>query len=286
MLLSHKNKKMPWQETRQVLSSTNIAVAGCSVGNSIIHGTVMDLRPKNIKIADKSLYKMENINRVRLGYWEIVEPNSKSASAQDLLLKNKANVTASQLYAIDPYINVFIYNEGINENNISRFLKGGGNEPAADFLVEEVDDPRVKVLLRTYAKKYRIPLLMVTDLGSSIQLDILRFDQNSKLPLTFKNTDAKLIKSMETVYEDPGNRKTFFNFVDQLIGRDYRQDELKEIIEQKTEIPTSTIIPQLGSTIMAAGGIMAEAIARIRLGYNYPPRLIFNKHTFKLKIYR
>ena len=103
--------------------------------------------------------------------------------------------------------------------------------------------------------------------------------------MTYGTKDSDLTKSMEEVYRNPGDRKIFFKFVDCLIGVDYRQEELKKIIEQKTEIPTSTIIPQLGSTIAVAGGIVAEAIARIRLGYNYPSRVIFNKRTFKTKIY-
>jgi hypothetical protein len=229
---------------------------------------------------------MENINRVRLGYWEIVESNEKRKTPGDSLLKNKASVTAAQIYAIDPFVNIYSYDQGVNESNIKNFLAGSAKEPKADFLIEEVDDPRVKILLRQEAKKYRIPLLMVTDTGSCVQLDILRFDQNPKQSLTFGTSDKELIKSMLAVYDNAGNRKVFFNFVDKLIGKDYRQDELKKIIEQKTEIPTSTIIPQLGSTIAAAGGIMAEAIARIRLGFNYPSRVIFNKHTFKTKIYR
>ena len=276
---------LTWKEIRELFAATTVAVAGCSVGNSIIQSTAMDLRPHSIKIADKSLYKMENINRVRLGYWEMVESNQKRKNAGDILLKNKALVTAAQLYAIDPFMNVYVYPDGISEVNIKKFLGGGGREPAADIVVEEVDDPRIKILIRQHAKRLRLPLIMVTDVGSCIQLDIVRFDKLRNSAMTYGSSDARLIASMEAVYNNPGNRKVFFKFVDQLIGRDYRQEELKKIIEQKTEIPTSTIIPQLGSTIAVAGGVVAEAIARIRLGFSYPPRVLFNKRTFQTKIY-
>ncbi len=99
-----------------------MAVAGCSVGSSVIHSVIMDLRPKNIKIADKSVYKMENINRVRLSYYEMVRSQSQRSSAVDMSLKNKAKVVADQLYSIDPFLNVFVYDEGINAENIKEFL--------------------------------------------------------------------------------------------------------------------------------------------------------------------
>ena len=285
-LISDPKNKYSWKEIRGIFEHTTIAIAGGSVGNNIMHGVIMDLRPQQVKIADKSLYKMENINRVRLNYWDIVRSNATRIQPADLLLRNKAEVMASQLYTIDPYLRVYVYNEGVHQGNIDNFLDGSGREARVDIIIEEVDDPNVKLLLRDEAKKRKIPLLMASDMGSCVQIDILRYDKNSKLPLTYGTKDAVLRKSTRAVYENPSDRDVFFKFVDDLIGIDYRQDELKKIIEGKTEIPTSTIIPQLGSTAAVAGGLLAETIARIRLGYNYPSRIIFNKRTFGVKIYR
>ena len=283
-LIADPQNKYSWKEIRDIFESTTVAVAGASVGNSITHLAVMDMRPQHIKIADKSLYKMENINRVRLNYWDMVHSNAKRSNVTDSLLRNKAEVVAGQLYAIDPYLNVHTYSEGLHQKNIDRFLGGSKGEPAADVVIEEVDDPRIKIFIREEARKRKIPLIMASDLGSCVQLDILRYDKNERA-LTYGCDDAKLRKSTEAVYEHPGNRAIFFQFVDDLVGTDYRQDELKNIIERKTEIPTSTIIPQLGSTAATAGGIVAEAICRIRLGYDYPRRVIFNKRTFEVKKY-
>ena len=107
-LIADPKNKYSWKEIRDIFEHTTIAVAGASVGNSIVHSAVMDIRPQHIKIADKSLYKMENINRVRLHYWDIVHSNAKRLHLTDSLLRNKAEVTAAQLYAIDPYLNVYV----------------------------------------------------------------------------------------------------------------------------------------------------------------------------------
>jgi molybdopterin/thiamine biosynthesis adenylyltransferase len=285
MLIADPKYAKRWVEIRKILADTTLAVAGASVGNNVTHAAVMDLRPRNIKLADKSRYKLENINRVRLTYSDIVLSDEARTDPTQSLLRNKAEVTASQLYGIDPYINVFTYENGIGDDEITQFFDGDDIEPKADMIIEEVDDPRVKIALRQEARKRGIPLLMVSDLGSSVQLDILRYDLDKTLPLTWGTDDIALTESMEEVYRHPGDRKQFFNFVDKLIGTDYRSDELARIIDNISEIPTSTIIPQLGSTAMVAGGILAEVIARIRLGYAYPDRVHFNKKTFEIKRY-
>ena len=284
-LLADPKNSLSWAQIRNLFENTTIAVAGCSVGSNIIHNALMDLRPKNIKIADKSVYKMENINRVRLSYAEMVKSQAERTSVADLSLKNKAKVIAGQLYAIDPFLNVYIYDEGVDEKNIDSFLGQFGDEPKTDVVVEEVDDPRIKILIRQEARKRGLPVVMVTDIGSAVQLDVLRYDKDKNLSLSYGISDEELISKMEKVYTEAGNRKAFFEFVDALIGTDYRQGELNEIIEQRVEIPTSTIIPQLGSTVAMAGAIAAECIARIKLGFDYPSRAIINKQTFKVKVY-
>ena len=285
-LLADPKNSLSWAEIRNLFENTTVAVAGCSVGSSVINSVIMDLRPKNIKIADKSVYKMENINRVRLSYYEMVRSQSQRSSIMDMSLKNKAKVVADQLYSIDPFLNVFVYDEGINTENIKQFLDGCEGELKANIVVEEVDDPRIKILVREEARKRGLPVVMVTDIGSAVQLDVLRYDKDKNLPLSWGIEDGILKEKMERVYEQAGNKKVFFEFVDALIGKDYRQGELNEIIEERVEIPTSTIIPQLGSTVAMAGAVAAESVARITLGYDLPMRVLINKHTFEVKIYR
>lgn len=285
-LLADPHNALTWMEIRKIFENTTIAVAGCSVGSSVIHSAVMDLRPKAIKIADKSVYKMENINRVRLAYYEMVKNQAQRNSAVGLSLKNKAQVVANQLYAIDPFLDVYVYDEGIEANNIDSFLGEESGGAKTSIVVEEVDDPRIKLFIREEARRRGLPLIMVTDIGSSVQLDVLRYDKDKNLPLSWGVSDQFLKEKMEGVYVQAGNKKTFFEFVDALIGSDYRRGELNAIIEEKVEIPTSTIIPQLGSTVAMAGAIAAESVARIMLGFELPPRVIINKQTFTVTVYR
>ncbi len=281
-LITDPGGKLSWWQIRNIFEQTTVGVAGGSVGNNVLHALVMDMRPQNIKIADKSSFKMENINRVRLTYNQLVEANSARSGNFETLLCNKADVAAGQIYSIDPFINVHAYPQGLTSQTTGRFFEGAGSEPPVDIVVDEVDDPRIKLELRQRARARKLPLLMATDIGSCIQLDVLRYDQRAREPLSYGISDKKLLQVMEEVYKNPGDRGAFFSFVDALIGPHYRQGELARIVRGQGEIPTATLIPQLGSTAAVAGGILAEAVCRVRLGHKYPPRTLINKHTFQV----
>lgn len=284
-LLTDPRRELSWQEVQSCFAKTTIAVAGGSVGGNVLHCAVMDMRPAAVKIADKSVYKMENINRVRLRYDELVSSNEHRSSLAETLLRNKAEVLATQLYAIDPFLRAYVYAEGITHETLGPFLDGTGREPAVDIIVEEVDDPRTKILLREAARERRLPLIMVSDFGSAVQLDVSRYDLNPSAPLAYGTEDALLRTRTDALYERVGDRDAFFDFVDALAGTDYRTGELAAILRGSCEIPTSTIIPQLGSTAAMAGAIAAETIARVRLGHRYPSRVVMNKHTCAVKRY-
>lgn len=278
MLYRDVERRLSWQELRTLLSSCIVGVAGCSVGSSVIHALVSDLRPRAIKIADRSRYKMENANRVRITYRELRDAST------DVHLSKKAPTVAAQLTAIDPFLQVYVYDEGITSATIKDFFDGDGTEPAINIVVDEVDDPGTKVLLREEARKRSLPLVMVTDLGSTVQLDVQRFDLDPTLPLTYGTSDAVLYAARDRAEQSNGDRLAFFNYVDALIGPQYRQDELGEIVAGRTERLTETLFAQLGSTVMVAGGIAAETIARWRLGYACPPRQWFDKRHGRVSL--
>ncbi|GIX06324.1 MAG: hypothetical protein KatS3mg115_0727 [Candidatus Poribacteria bacterium] len=285
-LIADPEGKLRWEEIQRIFAQTTVAIAGGSVGNNILHGVVAEMRPRHVKIADKSVFKMENINRVRLTYKDLVESNAARLTPLDPLLRNKAVAAAVQLYAADPYLTVHVYDEGITEANVARFLEGDDEEPPADIVVDEMDDLRMKLRLREEARARRIPLVMFSDIGSAVQVDILRYDLDPTLSLAYGVEDETLYRALAELEENPTDRRRLLAFATTFLGPDFLQGELKAILEGHSEVPTATLVPQLGSTAAMAGAIAAETIARLSLGEEYPPRLIFNKHTFEAKVYR
>jgi len=140
-----------------------VGVLGMSVGSHAALTIVMTGGSRHIKIADPDILSGDNLNRIRTGFQNVGI--------------NKAVAVARQIYEMNPYARVEIYQEGITEKNISRFLKG------LDVLVEEMDNPYLKVKIRFLARKLGIPVIMAADNGDGIIVDVERYDLNKKYPV-------------------------------------------------------------------------------------------------------
>jgi len=66
-----------------------------------------------------------------------------------------------------------------------------------DVLVEELDDIEIKVRLREEAKKRKIPVVMVTDSGNNVIVDIERYDLNPNLPIFGGNLEGIDLKEIK-----------------------------------------------------------------------------------------
>ncbi|OGY62820.1 MAG: hypothetical protein A2745_03450 [Candidatus Harrisonbacteria bacterium RIFCSPHIGHO2_01_FULL_44_13] len=270
-LLRDPKGALSWDEIRKIFDNAVIAVAGCSVGNSIIHAMVRDIRPNHFKIADLHKYKLTNANRVFLGYKDFGQ--------------NKAVVTAKQIHAIDPFMKISVYAEGVHEKYIHDFLAGNPalDEPRATILVEEVDDPETKIRLRETARQNKIPVVMASDLGSGVQIDIRRFDLDDKLSLAPFVEDDRLYSALNEWKKDMGSKQKLFEFYYTMIGRrsETKLPEFSSVAWRKIPLLFGGVA-QLGSTVMTAGGLMGETVARLLLGWNLSERRFLVKHTFEV----
>ena len=143
------------------LSELSVGVVGLSVGHAIATTLAHTGGGKVIKLADPDNLELSNVNRVKTS---IVN-----------LGANKALLTARELYEIDPYSIVNLYEDGIHAGNLKEFLT---NKPKVDLLIDEADDILLKLHLRLAARALRIPLLMVTDHGFDSTVSLVRFDLN------------------------------------------------------------------------------------------------------------
>lgn len=269
-LLRDPEMKMSWQKVRELFEKAVVAITGCSVGNNAAHAVARDIRPLHLKIADQKEYHLTNANRTPLNYEDFG--------------RNKALVTAEQIHSVDPFMKISVFSEGVHPGNFKEFI--GGNperlEPPANAIIEEADDPDIKILIREEARRQRVPIIMVTDLGSAVQLDIRRFDVDGTLPLaSCAISDEELYSARDHWRADLADRQKFYDFLFAMVGRNHVfVPEFKQIILKEGPILFAGV-PQLGSTAMMAGGIAAEAAARLILGFKLPERMFINKHTGK-----
>lgn len=268
-LIYPKQQDFNWEEARKKLNSMVLAVAGASVGSQMLHTTNMLLRPSAIKVADAKNYQLNNANRVRLAYYEFGS--------------NKAEVVSDQLHATNPFQSVFTYSEGIHEQNISQFVGGNQNEPKASIVIEETDDIDMKILLREQARRLRIPVVMVTDIGRAAQVDVRRFDLDPNISLVVGMSDEDLFRRKKIFDTDPGNRKMFLDLVFAMSGQEsiFSVEDFKKVLLHEVE-PTFAGIPQLGSAASMAAGLSAWIICKIMMEEQTPERILLdpNKNSF------
>lgn len=161
---TNRNQLKITKEEQMLLKEKVIGVIGLSVGQSIALTMAMERICGTIKLADFDTAELSNLNRIRTGIHN--------------LGINKTIIAAREIAEIDPFIEVYIYNEGITENNIENFVL---DSKKLDLMVEVCDGLDVKIKSRLAAKKHAIPVVMETN--DKCMLDVERYDVESDYPL-------------------------------------------------------------------------------------------------------
>ncbi|MEI8232332.1 MAG: ThiF family adenylyltransferase [bacterium] len=189
-----------------------IGVVGLSVGSNIVRALVYAGIGNTFKIADPDYLSTSNLNRI-------------TANLLDLGL-NKTTIMSRQIWELDPYINIIIYDQGITGDNLEEFL----TSPRLDLVFDEADDLVLKLHLRLAAKSAKVPYLMVTDNGYNAEIDVVRFDQSGQSGDTGDLPDVSLaeiagaLNNSEKLELSPKAEQELINT---LIGSEDRAVEMK-----------------------------------------------------------
>jgi hypothetical protein len=81
------------------------------------------------------------------------------------------------LYEINPYLKLTVYLQGLNKKNINSIVNKN------NLIIEEMDDPYWKIKIREHAKLKNVPVIMGTDNGDGVIVDIERYDLNKNYPI-------------------------------------------------------------------------------------------------------
>ena len=139
------------------LATRRVGVVGLSVGQSVALAMSLERSFGEIRLADFDTIDLSNLNRLRAGIHSVGVP--------------KVYVTAREIFEIDPYLQVTAFPEGLTLDNLEQFFFGGG---PLDVVIDECDDLAIKVLVRLFARKHRIPVVM--DTSDRGLVDVERFD--------------------------------------------------------------------------------------------------------------
>jgi molybdopterin/thiamine biosynthesis adenylyltransferase len=184
-LRTGRNRFLINEKEQEKFYNSTVGVMGMSVGSHVALTMVMTGGAKYIKLADPDIISGSNLNRIRTGFQNVGT--------------GKMVVVARQILEINPYAKVELFFEGITDTNIEKFLL----HPKLDLVVEEMDNPYLKLKTRYIAKPNGIPVIMAADNADGIICDIERFDLNKKTPILHgilgKMTpeDVKHVKPMD-----------------------------------------------------------------------------------------
>ncbi len=244
-LRTARNKNLITHEEQEKFRKLSVGVAGLSIGQSVAYTIAVKGGCETMHLADPDVIAATNTNRIRASF--------------DSVGMNKAIYISRLLYEINPYAKLKLFTDGLTPENKNQFFKN------IDTVVDEVDHFPTKLEIRKEARKRRLPLLMASDVGDSIILDIERYDLNKNQRFfngKLDENDLKLISSPSFDMESMG--RIFFK----IAGKHNIPKRLFEsglLIGKELAGP-----PQLGSTAFLSGIAVSYALRKISNGESLP----------------
>lgn len=285
-LLTDPKGELTAEQIRETLSGTVIGFVGASLGSNVIEGVVREMRPRIAKLADPDYLEATNLNRLQHGSLRYLsEPRASRSNPRDgfeARFVSKVELVAYENQLTDPYMDWFLYPEGVTTTNLDRFLLGDGREPRLHYVVEEADDLRIKIEVRRRAREHGIPVFMASDLGHRCQAQLQDFAKNPLAPLGYHISDEALLERLERCMRS-GERNDLFHLASGLIGSDFAVDEYASWVEQRGEQPTSSI-PQSGSVAQLSGAIGGKLLALHRLGHSISERVVIDTRRLEMMV--
>lgn len=237
-----RNRDLISVEEQNKLFNFSSVCFGMSVGSASAIALALSGISRKIKLVDGAVISGSNLNRIMTGVTSVG--------------KSKALVVGQAIYEMNPYSNITYFNKADSENIKTIF---DANWPAK-LAIDEIDDIKMKIQIRIEARKRRIPVLMATELSDTVMLDVERFDLEPDRPLFHD-----LLPGVEeTLNRNLKNQREWMKSAVKII--DPKNMPLK--MQESLLKIGSTIVthPQLGSTVMITGGVVAFAAKKIALG--------------------
>jgi molybdopterin/thiamine biosynthesis adenylyltransferase len=241
-----RNRDLINKEEQNQLYDFSVACVGMSVGSASALSLVLSGASKKLKVSDGAVISGSNLNRIMTGV------NNVGVG--------KSVAVARMAYEMNPYIQVHRFDK-ITSKSITELFDKPWDVQA---VIDEIDDLEIKIRLRLEAKKRRLPVIMATELGDTVMLDVERFDLQPDRPLFHG-----LVPDIEKILDKKDmNHREWQKYAAAIIGT-----KNMPVILQKSLLKIGTSIvthPQLGSTVLMTGGVTTYAIKRIALGQTMP----------------
>ncbi len=233
-----RNKNLITKDEQEKLYNARVGITGMSVGSHAVLTLSLIGGGKYLALADFDVISASNLNRIRFDFTKIG--------------KSKCLVVADQLYRMNPYAEIKAYDKGLSVENLDEFMNG------LDVIVDALDNLELKIRMRLKAKELGIPVIMATDNGDNIIIDVERYDLNKDTELFNGAIGHVTLKEFQNFRpQDLPKLATKVAGANVVVPR-----MLASILEVGRTIYSW---PQLGDAATLAGVATAYAIKRIAL---------------------
>lgn len=237
-----RNKDLITADEQQKYADFAVGCAGMSVGSNVALSLAITGGSQKLKIADGAVISASNLNRIVAGVSDIGS--------------SKSLVIARNLYEMNPYMTIDRYSANITGESVAQFFETPWPLQA---VVDEIDDLKTKILLRIEARKRRLPVIMATDLGDDVMLDVERFDLDPDLPLFHG-----LVTGAEDLLTKEVSKRDWLKYATAIVGPKNASLRMQQsLLKIGTKLVTQ---PQLGGTALMSGVVAAYAVRQIALG--------------------
>lgn len=238
-LRTSRNRRLWTPEEQSVLLQPEILIAGMSTGSNVLEQTLHSGVGGAYTLADFDTLDATNLNRIHSSLFDIGE--------------EKTITWARRVSEIDPYIPVTVLQDGIDEATLA------GIESAPAIIFDQVDDFVAKALLRQYARRNGVPLLMVSDVGTTALIDVERYDTEAPRPFNGRLSDKMIQKMLSGDLSEHDKMQV----TTALIGLGNASFRLLDSVVHKEELGG---FPQRGTTASFGAAAATEIAADILLG--------------------
>lgn len=238
-----RNKDLITSDEQKKLFDYSIASFGMSVGSAGALAVGISGISRKIKLIDGAVISGSNLNRIMTGVSNVGV--------------GKATVIGRQIYEMNPYSEISYFDK-VDHSNIKEILE---NPWKANLAIDEIDDLEMKIKIRLESRRLKIPVLMATELGDTVMLDVERYDLEPNRELFHG-----LVPGIDRLAsEPPENHREWMKYAVKIIDPKNMPIRMQgSLLKIGSTIVTH---PQLGSTVMITGGVLAFAVKNIALGH-------------------
>ncbi|MBL0937905.1 MAG: ThiF family adenylyltransferase [Gemmatimonadaceae bacterium] len=241
-VVTNRNQDKITRTEQEVLRNRVIGVVGLSVGGEIAVTVAQEHLCGRIKLADFDTLDLSNLNRL-------------GASVEDLGV-NKGWLVARRIAALNPWLEVEVFAEGLTEQNADPFLDG------LDLVIDECDGLAMKFRLREMARERRLNLVFAADERGMLSVE------------PYAHTDLALFHGLVTAphgaRSDYPDDQAYFRALSEWLGGWDRLSERSRASLVRIGHDLAGY-PQLAGEPRLAAGQVAHVARRLLLGERLAP---------------